>query len=383
MQALDDPEFNICLLSHTEFDRLLKSQEKQLTGQSATEEHEVCEGDNLTLSENIEDHDYGPYWDLLIVDDWDYWENKKITYLDTIRNISHKSIIITSTGTNAIPLDNSGQPSSKHYYQVRLNENVRSSRVVANYLKSFSEDPIVPAISEGGQVLEIATHWQSLSKKLLNLLSDSLAVYSPSQILIVVDPELIHRKTHTAGEHTHSLNRSEPEISEVAMTNALLFAAEQQKYAETSDSGQTRSYEERLDKAIEQSNMQSNPVIITTNGKDVLTLDYGEAKTCDSESSDLHHSDWNQTHVDARQLLNASALKDPKNHNAILVLHTGLSVGLEAELVIYIRDGRTARSGTNATKNASEEQCDARRRTQNHLLAMSSATHKLADIKVL
>ncbi len=389
---LQNVDQNLTLYSHRQLAKFMSAQWPSFNGY-----------DNPQPSRNnkanpTKTHQHHCYWDLVIIDDWDQLSQKNDVSLEIIEQLSYKILVLSSSNHTSYKtpkkLNTTSTPTthfrprninanttvtSECYYLISLTDNIRSTRSVANYLSSLSNTPITSGISENGQVLEITTHKRSLVNRLLLLIEESLRTYSPSQILIIVDPDVVDpdiavtTPVFTLNATDLSRNAGTEKMAS-SLASALALAADNASTRRSID------YDEQFELSLEHSNSEVQPTLLATNGRQVKTFRLRMNHFARAESLAIHGNVHCQTDVDASKLLNSFSLSDPKNKNAILILQKYLATGMEAELVIYIRNDTDANAMQTGKSESSNESMSPR--TRSHLVPMSCATHQLIDLRV-
>ncbi len=255
------------------------------------------------------------------------------------------------------------------YHCVSLTKNMRNAGAIVRHANTQLGIECEAGIRESGLVQTLSVQWDELHDTLLKLCSEALKSFPPHRIKILVDPFLEFPGFSELSNEEYCEQRDEILATLPPLTKAVLIAAQDGHFLHS-----TFECDEEDLAAVMEEYDGGDTYFIYTDGEEI-----GGIKVEDLDASKADHrietgfSNWTTPHVDAKEILDENALLDPlQSVHAICIYSTPLFIGLEADVLIYLR-------GPNERPNCSltleQRRNFQRARNDHHFMAVSRAKH--------
>lgn len=265
------------------------------------------------------------------------------------------------------------------YYLVELESNLRNARQIASYVGRVTGHTVDSAVKAAGYRETQHTTWDTISDDIVTLVQNALEVYDPGSIRIICDPHLYHPTLLEAVIAELPTRQSELADQLDPLAGAILMAAGWSGL--TGKPMDAESVMLKLD-----STGIDEAVFAVCDGQTVSPVNYGNLQVpTQGKSSDRSPDNHYHLRVDARGVLDPYALEDPfRWHNMIVIYDASLFIGLEADMVIYIRNHRDIWLESDGFADQKDMlQMITQARNEQHLVAMTRAKHHLVDLIIV
>ncbi len=324
------------------------------------------------------------FFDLIIADDVGTYPHDSNTLQQQIENISHRKIILAAPEQvygpllygctiyedgylSSFPDDKLKPPKEYHIEQLRFN--LRNAASIAEYSNFYSPYNIRSGVITKGFVKQSSVRLDDLSKELLFICSELLDDFSPNRIKILVDPGIRERDEFHKMEK-ESFNHREHSLLHLVENSAsrVDFINESLLY--------TDDFFEQLSKEIPSEGVYfaacTNHHFFYLEKEDLPNNKVSRSFT-DSMNK------WVSPHVDSQSLFRENALYDPfPNLNAILIYPAPFFIGLESDVVIYLRND----TKIDTKLSSSQDDRVTKLRNSQHYLSMTRAKFLLVDLVI-
>lgn len=340
--------------------------------------------------------DNKPLFDLIIVDDCGTYETQMPFLLKHAENLAHRKIVLAApeqildniifnfasdreSRTDEIyDIVSQALTPPENYASVALNRNIRNAGNIVEYTNAQCKLNYQNGVMEKGQVGTIRSSWDELDKKLLTLCTEMLARFPPERIKILIDPNIaypdLELMTPEDYEESHeSLLEQMP-----ALTRAILRASQNGHFLHSTFECEEDQIAELITKIADR-----KTCFIYTDGENLGALTEQSLEDIPRADDFLMELDqWSSPHIDAKTVLSSDALRDPLQlANAILIYPVPLFIGLESDVVIYIRN-QTDSFEKQLSRNPDLCEKLKKARSAHHFLAMSRAKYYLIDVVI-
>lgn len=368
------------ILQHQVFDQLLKNISDSEPGDAIYEQH---------LRAHFHDLDAfagSPFFDLVVVDDCETFEIHVSDKAEAIKRIATRVIMITSNekvishplfhkadiSQDAIDSTLDEQFSHplvppKSFHVVELTRNLRNAKKIANYIDQFCDGKVDAALEQPGNHVVHQSSWESLADDVVTIVEQALSAYVPHQIRILTDPYL----TLSFDDNQQTPAMLSP------LASAIVEASKNGCFNETTidaDSELKQTLQEKLG---------SKAVFISTDGSHVHSVVADELRVARDRVVLMDGAGPRvRDRIENDELLEDDVFSDPfQSANAIMIYQSPLFIGLEADMVIYVRNSHDRfLSNVNVSDEWTEKLIHARR--HHHYLAMCCARHYLIDLQI-
>lgn len=346
---------------------------------------------------NLKINQKGQLFDLLIVDDCGAYDAQLPQVTDYFSEIGFRVICLAATDQiySALSFDYGQQPGiwkpnygdlkgvliqvllpPEGYYEVELQKNVRNACRIIDYA-GFALNRKVGStcIKEDGIQQTISTNWKKLDKDLLKITATLLEDYPPERIRILVDPHIHHPDLEKLSPLEYEENKESFFANLAPLSRAILTSAQDGNFLHT-----TLEADEMLQERLAEQTGDS-VCFIYTDGEEVGIINDFELMSFQNSADFLQeYRIWQTPRVQAKSILDIQALKDPfESANAILIYQSPLFIGLESDVVIYIRNKKEE---IYQGLDKATELNFRRSRLEHHYLAMSRAKIHLVDLLI-
>ena len=262
------------------------------------------------------------------------------------------------------------------YDVVDLDKNVRNAGSIASYIAQYTDVTVMAGLHTEGYQQTHQTSWATISHDLTEVVGSALEHYPPGRVKVLVDPHLWHPELQqTTPENHHDarealIARSDP------LSGALLTATMGGSFLHT-----TMEADDELREKLSASRLEG-PVFIATDGESVFVIPTEHLPATQQKRVVEPLRTWGfGRRVDARDLLDPQALRDPfESSHAVLIYQAPLFIGLESDMVVYVRNEHDPFEQTSLDAALIERLSLARR--QHHFLALSRAKHHLVVLNI-
>lgn len=344
-----------------------------------------------------------PLFDLMIIDDCGTYEIQMPSLMKHASELAYRKIFLAAPDQILghivldAPYSASDQqrvnPTSIHsvlaqkleapdgYHCITLTKNMRNAGAIVRHANEHLGVECEAGIRESGKVQTVSTHWVQLHDTLLKLCSEALKSFPPHRIKILVDPFLEYPGFSDLSNEEYCDQRDEILESLPPLTQAVLIAAQDGHFLHS-----TFECDEEDLAAIMHEYDSGDTYFIYTDGEEIGALAVDDFKSSaahlDIENSFNH---WTSPHVDAKEILSENALLDPlQTVNAICIYSTPLFIGLESDVVIYIRSKQKMPWMFASIDILEETEAQFERVLSNqHYLAASRAKYYYYEVSVL
>ena len=343
-----------------------------------------------------------PAWDLAIVDDCGTFETHLPYRIPEVEQLATRTILLAAPDQivshimfdlgSEIPEQGKDQglgtlnnvagilgqelTAPAGYDIVDLDQNIRNAGSIASFLDRFSEATVVAGVNTQGYLESHQTDWSDISNEIAKVVGKGLEHYPPRRIKVLVDPHLWHPAlSHVSPEFHHDAR--EEIISQLdPLSSALLTATMGGSFLHTT----MEANDELRDKLSDVN--RDGPLFIATDGGSVFVINAGHLPPSQEKKVKEPFQSWGfGRRIDATGLLDPQALSDPfESSNAVLIYQAPLFIGMEADMVVYIRNENDLFENASLEPKMIERLSLARR--QHHFLALSRAKHHLAVLNI-
>jgi hypothetical protein len=390
LELLEPVAGGLHLLSHAEFIPLLKIAEECGT---SSDRFEALHSELIPSGDAAMD----PVWDLVIIDDWNQSDVEMRFVLSQLELVSLRSIILSAPDQEfsaALSVDKGSRLTVRDYFNsnlrvdmtvmeppcgyhvVELDSNLRNARHIARYIARVSGRAIDSDVNSSGYRRTQKTTWDTISEDIVGLVQHALELYDAGSIRILCDPHLYHPSMLC--EVIADLPKRQSELAEMLdpLAGAILKAAGWSGLNEKSmrsENGITQLESMQKEAPI----FAYSAGLTVTPVEDSLLRKPNRVPAVDASSENQYRQ-----RVDAHGILDAHALEDPfRRYNMVMIYDASLFIGLEADMVIYVRNRKDLwiDAGSNDYPVA-EVELIARARKEQHLVGMTRAKHHLVDM---
>ncbi|ODS24772.1 hypothetical protein AB835_01575 [Candidatus Endobugula sertula] len=380
------------LLLHLDFMYLLRQQEL----------HGLHSGVfRQTAEELLPDSDLateGYLFDLIIVDDCGTYETQMPTLMNYVDDLACRKIFLAAPEQiiDHIVFEFSEEPDPEiindhitdivtqklsppdHYFKVDLSKNIRNAEGILNYTNTVLKQDGIAGVCETGKVDTIRTDWEKFDDNLLTLCTELLQQFPPERIKILVDPSLIHPDVQRILP-TGSIEEYQTLLGTMpSLTRAVLFASLSNNFLHSTFECEPEQIEELASQIV-----SSPAYFIYTDGEELGALAQPAFNHITCANDFISGMDqWMSPYIDAKKLLLPDVLHDPLQiAKAILIYPAPLFIGLESDVVIYVRNTHDGSEGFLSHRQHLLERL-RKARASHHFLAMSRAKYCLVDMQV-
>ena len=380
---------HLSLLLHLDFMYLLRQQE--LHGIDS-EEFRQTAGEFLPGVNTGDRH----LFDLLIVDDCGTYETQWPFLVKYAERLAYRKIFLAApeqildnivyefksdhTIRNDEITDVVGQAlvAPEHYVSVPLSRNVRNAGDIIDYTNALFEFDYPAGVKEAGKAATIHTDWDALDETLLTLCTELLAGFPPERIKMLVDPGISCPDLDVLTPEEYE-ERCEDLLGQMpALTRAVLRVSRNGHFLHS-----TFECDESQIAELNSLIADKKTCFIYTDGEDLGALtDISLGNIPRAGDFILQFDQWISPDIDAKAILSPDAISDPLQiKNAILIYPVPLFIGLESDVVIYIRN-QFDRNEKQTLMNPALHEKLKKVRSAHHFLAMSRAKFHLVDVMI-
>lgn len=391
---LQDVADGLYLMVHLDFLYLLRQVE--LYGLKSSEFTETLAS---LLGLTPEDRDT-TIFDTLVVDDCGTYEIQMIRLMKYVEGLANRKIFLAASdqilGNITLDVAPVGADRTKvntihnvypqrliapsGYHVVTLKNNVRNAKAIAQYAHQVKGLQSDIGIGERGVATRHEANWKNLESTVLRLVEKALESFSPNQIKILVDPYLNHPYLSKIPDDEYHEVRDQWLESEPPIVKAILIAGQDGHFLHS-----TFECEEEDLAHILREYAEADTVFIYTDGEEVGTVKFQDIKPRTFKSLPSVFKAWGTSYVDATRILDENALVDPiQAINAICIYSTPLFIGLESDVIIYVRslDDGLADMIDTLDNPVEVESRLINARNDHHFMAISRAKFVLHDVLI-
>lgn len=387
---LDPVACGLSMLSHTELVPLLEA-----AGHFGTNDERFKSLLREMMPQDAEAVD--PAWDLVIVDDWNQSDGQLKSVLGELGRISLRSVVLCATDqvySAALSVDEMSTMTVGDYFESELNvnmpvveppggyhvvsleSNLRNARHIASYIARVTGHAIDSAVKSSGYRRTELTTWDTISADIVHAVQQALEVYDPGSIKILCDPHLHHPALLSVVLADLPQHQSRLAAQLDPLAGAILKAAGWSGLTKKTMSSEKGTAQLDLIQKDE-------PIFAVCDGQNFTPVNDVLLRSPKQTSSmeGVHENEYRQR-VDAHAVLNPYALEDPYRwYNMVMIYDASLFIGMEADMVIYVRNKRDVRlDSPGDAENPSNRNLISRARKEQHLVGMTRAKHHLVDM---